>query len=121
MFSPTWLTILKHTKGTVIVSCLRGGGEYGREWHQAGTRTKKLNVFDDFAACAKHVTDNDIVQKGRLVCNGGSNGGLLVAATLNMYGPLFAGGIADVGVLDMLRFHLFTIGIPMKSLKGQYD
>lgn len=89
---------------------LRGGGEYGESWHLAGTKQQKLNVFNDFIAAAEYMIEQGWSNPERIVIEGGSNGGLLVGATVNMRPDLFKVAIPRVGVMDMMRYHLFTIG-----------
>ena len=92
--------------GMLAIANLRGGGEYGREWHLAGTKQDKQNVFDDFIAAAEWLVAEGYTSAGRIAIQGGSNGGLLVGATLNQRPDLFGAALPAVGVLDMLRYHL---------------
>ena len=119
-FSPNRLLWLENG-GIYAQANLRGGSEYGEEWHQAGTKLNKKNVFNDFISAAEYLISNQYTSPDYLTIEGGSNGGLLVGATVNMRPDLFKVAIPRVGVMDMMRYHLFTIGWNWASDYGRSD
>ncbi len=107
--------------GVYAVANLRGGGEYGRQWHEDGMRLKKQNVFDDFIASAEHLIEAGYTKSNLLGIRGGSNGGLLVGAVMTQRPDLFGACLPAVGVMDMLRYHKFTIGWAWATEFGSSD
>ncbi len=119
-FSPGNLVWLE-MGGVYAVANLRGGGEYGKDWHEAGTLGRKQNVFDDFIGAAQYLVNERYTSPAKLAVAGGSNGGLLVGAVVNQRPELFGAALPAVGVMDMLRFHKFTIGAAWTSDYGSAD
>ena len=107
--------------GILAVVNLRGGGEYGREWHEAGRKLKKQNVFDDFTAAGEALIQQGYTKPANLAIQGGSNGGLLVGASMTQRPELFGAALPAVGVMDMLRFQKFTIGWAWEKEYGSSD
>ena len=107
--------------GILAIPNLRGGGEYGEDWHRSGTKERKQNVFDDCIAAAEHLIAEGYTRPERIAISGGSNGGLLVSACMTQRPELFGVALPSVGVMDMLRFHRFTIGWAWVSDYGSAD
>eukprot|EP01117_Protostelium_nocturnum_P011051 TRINITY_DN4008_c0_g1_i1.p1 TRINITY_DN4008_c0_g1~~TRINITY_DN4008_c0_g1_i1.p1 ORF type:complete len:503 (+),score=147.31 TRINITY_DN4008_c0_g1_i1:970-2478(+) len=121
VFSVALLLWVHHYNAVLAIPNLRGGDEYGEDWHQGGTMERKQNVFDDFKSAARELTKLGYSNPKQTAILGGSNGGLLVAACTNQNPELFGAAVAQVGVLDMLRFHKFTVGYAWTSEYGCSD
>jgi prolyl oligopeptidase len=119
-YSP-WVAAWLEMGGVFAVPNLRGGGEYGEEWHRAGMKEKKQNVFDDFIGAAEYLVRERVTSPSRIVISGGSNGGLLVGAAMTQRPDLFAVALPAVGVMDMLRYHKFTGGAAWTVEYGNAD
>lgn len=119
-FAVSRLPILENN-GLFVVANLRGGGEFGKNWHEAGTKERKQNVFDDFAAAADYLVSEKYTDREHLAIQGGSNGGLLIGATITQRPDICKVAFPAVGVLDMLRYHKFTIGWAWAADYGTSD
>ncbi len=120
VFSPEIIEWLE-MGGVYAVGILRGGGEYGKAWHEAGMKRNKQNVFDDFVAAARFLVTSNVTRTDRLAIGGRSNGGLLIGACLTQHPELFGAALPGVGVMDMLRYHRFTIGWAWADEYGTSD
>ncbi|KAH7907477.1 prolyl oligopeptidase [Hygrophoropsis aurantiaca] len=121
-FSPAILTFVKMYSGLYALPNIRGGGEFGEDWHEAGIREKKINVFDDFIAATKYLITHKYAAPGKVAINGGSNGGLLVGACVNLApAGAFGAAVAEVGVLDLLKVRGFVEGVEWTKIQDAAD
>lgn len=120
-FSSAQLSFVRHFHARYVVACIRGGGEYGVTWHEAAKKHRRQVAFDDFQDAAAYLLTHRLTDQSRLCISGGSNGGLLVAACANQRPDLYRAVIVRVGVLDMLRFHRFTVGAAWRGEYGDPD
>eukprot|EP01088_Endostelium_zonatum_P017100 TRINITY_DN4884_c0_g1_i1.p1 TRINITY_DN4884_c0_g1~~TRINITY_DN4884_c0_g1_i1.p1 ORF type:complete len:260 (+),score=57.21 TRINITY_DN4884_c0_g1_i1:524-1303(+) len=120
-FNPFRIVLMQAFNFIVAIPNIRGGGEYGEEWHKAGILKNKQNSFDDFCLAAQFLVDQNFTTFKKIAISGASNGGLLIGACINQHPELFGAAIAQVGVLDMLKYHKFTIGHAWKGDYGDPD